>query len=254
MKNALKPCRAIALLPLLLLLGGAAVVGQRPAAAPDNLYEGFKNPPKEYDLIPLWTWNGKIDVNEGKRQIDLMLAQGIRRAIVYPFCNLRNRFLSEEWWRTWGELLAYAHEKGFQLGVNADNGFPDGDAHDEYLDPPDQSHVLLGHPEYHMKRLTYVEREFVGPGQVRFNNLPDAVIVVAARMNAPDKIDGENLINLSSGISGSSFSGELPAGNWRLMFFYLENTVGAAEGIRIDPLNPAAVARFIDLTLGEYYR
>jgi len=251
MKGEYRLCLLLATLQFLACPGFPAA---HPKSSEGSLYEGFKNPPKEYDLIPLWTWNGKIDAQEAKRQIDEMLAQGINRVIVYPFPNLRIRFLSDDWWKLWGELLAYAREKNFQLGVNAENEWPDGDAFDQWLDPPDQSHVLEGHPEYHMKRLTYVEREFVGPGPVRFNRLPDPVIAVAARIKGADAIDGESLVDLSSGISGSSFSSQLPEGNWRLMFFYLENTVGAAQGLRIDPLNPAAVARFIDLTLGEYYR
>jgi len=244
-------CLLLASLHFLACPGFAAA---HPKSSEGSLYEGFKNPPKEYDLIPLWTWNGKIPVQEAKRQIDEMLAQGVNRVIVYPFPNLRVRFLSDDWWKLWGELLAYAREKGFQLGVNAENEWPDGDARDVWLDPPDQSHVLEGHPEYHMKRLAYVEREFGGPGPVRFNRLPDPVIAVAARIKGADAIDGESLVDLSGGISGSSFSSQLPEGNWRLMFFYLENTVGASQALRVDPLNPAAVARFIDLTLGEYYR
>src|SRR5690348_3950386 len=72
------------------------------AANRDRFYEDFQNPPKECDPIPLWTWNGKVEVNEAKRQIDEMLKQGIKRAIVYPFPNLRIRFLSDDWWALWG--------------------------------------------------------------------------------------------------------------------------------------------------------
>ncbi len=251
MNSVSKVCFWVA---LLLLLGCRGILAKGPQTRHNSLYEGFQNPPKDYNPIPLWTWNGKIDVPEAKRQIDEMLAQGVTRVIVYPFPNLRLRFLSDDWWKLWGELLAYAREKGFQIGVNAENEWPDGDGRDHWLDPPDQSHTLEGYPEYHMKRLTYVERGFVGPGAVRFSGLPDPVIAVAAPIKGPNAIDGERLMDVSSGISKSSFSSQLPEGNWRLMFFYLENCVGAAQGLRIDPLNPAAVARFIDLTLGEYYR
>jgi hypothetical protein len=242
------------LVATLFCLAGPGFAAPQQQGSEGSLYRGFKNPPKEYDLIPMWSWNGEIDAKEAKRQIDEMLAQGIKRAIVYPYPNSRIRFLSEDWWKLWGEILAYSREKGFQLGVNAENEHPDGGANDHWLDPPDQSLVLQGHPEYHMKRLAYVEHEFVGPGPVRFNGLPDPVIAVAARIKGPNAIDGESLTDLSGGISGSSFSGQLSEGNWRIMFFYLENTIGAACGLRIDPLNPAAVARFLDLTLGEYYR
>ena len=61
----------------------------------ESLYEGFEDPPHDYDLIPLWTWNGQTDVNQAKRQIDEMLAKGVKRVIVYPFPNMRVRFLSD---------------------------------------------------------------------------------------------------------------------------------------------------------------
>lgn len=239
-------------------LGGARFLNSMTQAqvAPDqdDLYHNFKNPGKEYDLFPLWTWNGRIEVKEACRQIDEMLGQGIRRAIVYPFPNLRNRFLSDEWWNLWGEMFAYARSKSFEFGINPENEWPDGDAFDQWLNPPDQSHVLLGHPEYHMKRLAYVERDFAGPGRVLFRNLPNPSIAVAVRMTENNRIDGESLVDLSTGISAVNFSADLPEGDWRLMFFYLENVIGNADQMRVDPLNRDAMARFIDLTLGGYYR
>src|SRR6185437_3093007 len=131
-----------------------------------------------------------------------------------PFPNLRNRFLSDEWWNLWWELLAYARAKGFHMGVNPENEWPDGDAFDQWLNPTDQSHVLIGHPEYHMKCLAYVEREFAGPGKVSFHNLPSPVVAVAARMTGTDQIDGDSLVDLSSGVSDSGFSAELAGGDW----------------------------------------
>ena len=239
---------------LLLLIGLASGIEAATQGSVDPLYKGFVNPPSEYDLFPLWTWNGRIEVQEAKRQIDEMMDKGIRRAIVYPFTNLRTRFLTEEWWNVWSEVLKYSSLKGFQLGVNAEYEWPDGDARDKWMDPPDQSRVLEGHPEYRMKRLAYIEREYAGPGRAQFAGLPSPQIAVAARKTGPEEIDGESLVDLSYKITGPTFSADLAEGNWLLMFFYLEPTVGPVQGLRIDPLNRDAVRRFIDLTLGEYCR
>jgi len=242
------------LIALVTLIKLVTLIEAATQGSADSLYRGFVNPPAEYDLFPLWTWNGKIEVEEGKRQIDEMMDKGIRRAIVYPFTNLRTQFLSEEWWKVWGNLLEYSSQKGFQLGVNAEYEWPDGDARDKWMDPPDQSLVLEGHPEYRMKRLAYVEREYAGPGRAQFAGLPNPQIAVAARKMGPEEIDGGSLVDLSHKINASTFSADLGEGNWLLMFFYLEPTVGPVQGLRIDPLNRDAVRRFIDLTLGEYYR
>src|SRR5437773_3968170 len=101
---------------LLLLIGLASGIEAATQGSVDPLYKGFVNPPSEYDLFPLWTWNGRIEVQEAKRQIDEMMDKGIRRAIVYPFTNLRTRFLTEDWWNVWSEVLKYSSLKGFQLG------------------------------------------------------------------------------------------------------------------------------------------
>ena len=96
------------------LMGSTAPVGN--SADHDDLYQEFKNPGKDYDLFPLWTWNGRIEVKEAQRQMDEMLSQGIRRAIVYPFPNLRNRFLSDEWWSLWGNYWRTPGQRAFRWG------------------------------------------------------------------------------------------------------------------------------------------
>ncbi|PYV85710.1 MAG: hypothetical protein DMG05_22165, partial [Acidobacteria bacterium] len=57
---------------LLLLIGLASGIEAATQGSVDPLYKGFVNPPSEYDLFPLWTWNGRIEVQEAKRQIDEM--------------------------------------------------------------------------------------------------------------------------------------------------------------------------------------
>jgi len=220
----------------------------------DGLYQSFQDPPKDYDLFPAWMWNGRIRIDECKRQIDEMIDKGIKRAIIYPFDNLRTPFLSEEWWTLWAQLLAYARQRGFQLGVVPEYNFPDGEARDKWMKPPDQSRVLEGHPQYRMKKISYVEREISGPGRAHFGNLPNPQIAVAGRRISADKIDENSLLDLSRFISGNTFTADLDKGDWLLMFFYIEDAVGLAGNLRVDPLNREAIRRFLDLTLGEYYK
>jgi len=235
----------------LIILGSLYTIA---AQGQDELFDGFVDPPGEYDLFPLWTWNGDIEATKAKRQIDEMIEQGIRRAIVYPFSNLRTRYLSETWWELWGELLAHARQRNFQLGVVPEYEWPDGDARDKWMDPPDQSRVLAGHKEYRKKHFAYTERQFIGPGIARFDNLPHPQIAVGAKRKEPGVIDDESLLDLSLSIKGQQFSAQLPEGNWLLVFFYLEDVANFGWELRTDPLNPEAIKRFIDLTLGEYHK
>ena len=149
-----------------------------------ELYEGFRDPAATYKPLPVWYWNAKIEPEEVKSQIDEYLKQGAQGAWVYPDIGMKTEFLSEEWWHVWAEVLPYARERGFQFGLVPEFNDPDGDARDVWKDPPDQSIVLEGHPEYRLKRLAYVEREISGPGKVSFNDLPNPVVAIAARKRA----------------------------------------------------------------------
>lgn len=234
------------------------VVGQSNPGQKPDLYQGFQDPPSKYKPLPLWYWNSKIEPEELKRQVDEYIKQGAQGAVVYGCTGLKTPFLSEEWWHVWGELLAYARSKGFQLGWHPEFNIPTGDARDMWKDPPNQSRVLEGHPEYRLKRLAYIEREASGPGKVSFDDLPNPVLAIAARKLGPQALDADSLVDLSDGIHGAAFSTELKSGSWKITFYYptITNTAawGWTEWEHVDPLNRQATDRYIDLTLGELAR
>jgi len=235
------------------------VVG-RANVSPENgkLYEGFRDPPATYRPVMLWYWNSKIEPEEAKRQIDEYLKQGVQGSVVYACTGLKTPFLGEEWWRVWAEILPYARAKGFCLGWHPEFNIPNGDARDMWKDPPNQSRVLEGHPEYRLQRLAYVEHEVSGPGKVNFEDLPNPVFAIAAHKAGATGLAAESLVDLSNGIRGSAFSAELGGGNWKITFYYPALTDNAAWGWteweHIDPLNRKATERYIAVTLGEFER
>jgi len=88
----------------LLMLSASASHSQQK----DSLYQGFKIRPLGRPM-PIWYWNSEIQAEEAKRQIDEYIKQGAHGAAVYPAIGLRTRFLSEEWWRVWAEILPYGN-------------------------------------------------------------------------------------------------------------------------------------------------
>ena len=204
--------------------------------------------------MPVWYWNAEIRGPEAKRQIDEYLAQGAQGAIVYPDIGLRTPFLSEAWWAVWADILPYARQKNFKLGWVPEFNDPDGDARDPWMDPPDQSRVLAGHPQYRLKRLAYIERSFNGPGVARFDDLPDPVIAIAGRKAGPDALDPGSLADVSSSLHGRSFQADSGPGSWLFAFYYVVPSEGYKGVSRVDPLNRDATLRYIDLTLGEFAR
>ena len=217
------------------------------------LFESFRNPPPKYRPVIQWWWSTAIDADEGRRQLDEFRRQGVRTVIVYPAHGMRPHFLSEGWWRLWGIFLDHARRTGLRLGMVPDFFHPQGDARDVRLDPPDPSLVLAGHPEYRLKRLQTVERRFSGPGTALIRGLPDPVIAGAGRITEGGALDYASLRDLSCAIDGSTFRAELGEGEWLLSFHHPVDRMGPIN-VRVDPLNPDATQRYLDLTLGELAR
>ncbi len=202
----------------------------------------------------LWWWSTTIEADEGKRQLDDFRQQGIGTVIVYPAHGMRPHFLSEEWWELWAIFLDHARRTDVALGMVPDFFHPQGDARDVRMDPPDPSRVLEGHPEYRLQRLQLIERRFSGPGRALIRGLPDScVIAVAGRVRANGELDAESLQDLSSALEGEDFATELGEGEWLLSFYHPIDYLGPIN-MRVDPLNPDATRRYIDLTLGELVR
>ena len=206
-----------------------AIAAMYRAQAADALYEGFRNPGDQYRPMPVWYWNAEIRGNEAKRQIDRYLAQGAQGAIVYPDIGLRTPFLSEAWWTVWAEILPYARQRNFKLGWVPEFNDPDGDARDPWMDPPDQSRVLAGHPEFRLKRLAYIERHFSGPGSGAFRPPPrsgDRGRRPQHRAGRPGR--GHPCGPLSLNPRSSPFEADLGPGDWLLAFI----TSSPARAIR----------------------
>lgn len=218
-----------------------------------RLFESFRNPPSKYRPVIQWWWSTTIDADEGRRQLDEFRRQGVRTVIVYPAHGMRPHFLSEGWWRLWGIFLEHAGRTGLRMGMVPDFFHPQGDARDVRLDPPDACLVLAGHPEYRLKRLQTVERRFSGPGTALIRGLPEPVIASAGRITDGGALDYASLRDLSRAIDGSTFRAELGEGEWLLSFYHPVDRMGPIN-VRVDPLNPDATHRYLDLTLGELAR
>ena len=219
----------------------------------NRLFASFQHPPPKYRPVIQWWWSTTIDAAEGTRQLDELRRQGARTVIVYPAHGMRPHFLSEGWWRLWGIFLDHARRRGLSMGMVPDFFHPQGDARDVRLGPPDPSLVLKGHPEYRLKHLQTVERRFSGPGTALIRGLPDPVIASAGRITDGGALDYSSLRDLSRAIDGSAFRAELGEGEWLLAFYHPVDRIGPIN-VRVDPLNPDATRRYVDLTLGELAR
>jgi len=55
------------------------------------------NPEKIYRALPFWSWNGKLDYSELKRQVGILEEMGFGGAFMHSRCGLSTEYMSSEW-------------------------------------------------------------------------------------------------------------------------------------------------------------
>jgi hypothetical protein len=215
-----------------------------PAAA---LYAGFRNPPASHSIAPYWFWNGHVTEADTRRQLQAMIAQGVREATVFPWDGMEPRYLSEEFWRQLGAALEAARQLGFTLNLADDYNWPTAHLWDFGGDRAELSVVLQKRPEYRMRHLAYREWTLQS-GQVWTVPESQPQIVVTARVGADERIDASTLA-----VQDVTRPWTAPAGQWLVTAYTVEPAVGG-HNTRVDLLNPSAVRLYIDLFYRELAR
>lgn len=240
------------LLIALSFLIGLLFAGWRVSPDPSaDLYAQFRNPPNYDAVMPYWYWNGKITAQETRRQIQSMIGQGVRSAVVFPWDGMEVPYLSEEWWRALGDALDAASESGFTLNLNDEFTWPSGHAWDHYQQGAELSRVLKANPEYRMKRLEPEEISLPAGDRWRrsFEQAPEAVVV--GRLDAASKLDSDSLQLIP--VTNNGVSWQVPNGQWKA-FIYTAREVTGAHNTRVDLLNKEAVKKYIEIFYEELAR
>jgi len=225
-------------LAVFLLWGGPAA---RPQSA-EALYQGFRNPPRSYSLMPYWYWNGRVTAEQTRREIQAMISQGVYQCIMFPWDGMEPRYLSEEYFRQVGAALDAARELGFTFNLADECDWPSGHAWDFGSNQPELSRVLHGHPEYRMRRLDESQETISG----EWHRPPGVELAVAGRVDEAGKVDAASLTLLAQ-------DWRTPEGRWVVASYRLAPAVGG-HNTRVDLLNPDAVRRYIALVYEEYAR
>ncbi|MBN2984594.1 hypothetical protein [Cohnella algarum] len=94
--------------------------------------ETFRNPPSEYRTAPLWAWNDDMDAERMREHLTELKTHGFGGAFVHPRPGLVTEYLSEDWFRLWGEAMGIAEELGMKLYIYDENSYPSGFAGGTY--------------------------------------------------------------------------------------------------------------------------
>ncbi len=207
----------------------------------NQIFENFKNPPKEYSIIPLWSWNGTLEPNELKRQIDLMMEKGVYGAFMHARAGIdkgRTPYFSEGWWKAIESAVEYSNQKGFLACLYDEDKWPSGSA---------GGRTLARNPkEFIKKGLRYDTTRITGPADYDVPD-SDALKIFAVRLSGNNRFRASSQRDITER-KGGTF--RIPRGDWAILTF----TMIEDRDRQIDYLDPNAVAAFIDITHEEYFR
>ncbi len=209
--------------------------------------EEFIHPPVHFWPKPLWFWNNTTVTEEVViEQIEAFYDKcGYGGFGIVPFMKkFRPEYLSDEYFRLYGRVLAKAKELGMTVSLYDEYGFPSGSV-GAFTEGDGIPRFQLKYPQQTLKRLDKTEIETEGP-IVFETNIPDGKLmgVVAMEINSLKRID------LTKKVTSGKLKCNIPEGIWKIMIFHC---VDAGEPIA-DYLSPDAVKNFITMTHEAYYK
>ena len=207
--------------------------------------EEFKNPGKEYSIVPFWSWNGTLEGEELKRQMDLMMDKGIYGAFMHARAGINygeTPYFSEGWWDAVETTVTHASQIGFSAWLYDEDKWPSGSA---------GGRTIARNPDEFVKKgLKYNITRLDGPQSYEINT-HGALRIFAVKMTGDQDFDRETQLDLTS-IASDHW--EVPTGDWSIIRFEVIKDNREAPVTHIDYLDSNAVAAFIEITNEEYHK
>jgi hypothetical protein len=204
--------------------------------ADSNLARDFKSPPLALKSWPLWHLNGKLTTAEIAAQLkDSRDKSGFAGVAVLPVTATEPKYLSEEYFARYGDILETSKQLGMKVVFYDDVNFPSGSA---------GGLMAKRFPDDVICRLDNLETTLTGP-QAWEQALPKGIFMGAVAMN----MQSHERHDISANVRGERIAWQAPAGEWRIMIFTCVRTSGC-----VDYLSPESVKKFFSLTYDEYYK
>ena len=88
----------------------------------------FQNPSREYRAKPFWSWNGKLEEEEIKRQSDVMEEMGFGGYFMHSRTGLETEYLGEEWFDLINACADHGASHGMETWLYDEDRWPSGSA------------------------------------------------------------------------------------------------------------------------------
>ena len=239
-------------------LGLAAVVSAQTSLWPDapgktieQAAAEFVTPPGIYASHVIWGWEGKVDAEQIRHDLDAIQARGFRSIIIEAGYHLPYEYLSEGWFEMIRTGVLEAKARGMKVWIIDEGKYPSGFAGGKFTREK---------PEMRMKALVVkdtirVESHAILTGREVAGDILSAVAV--SRNGLPDR-------NVE--IKDGKFDFYAGPGAWDILLVGAayrtgqtravanENGVKDTRNSLCDYLSPQAVRQFIDWTHEQYQK
>jgi len=219
-----------------------------------QMLAGFRNPDSMLRGAPFWAWNCRLDTDELLRQIDIFAEMGIGGFHMHARTGLDTEYLSDEFMAKVRACCEHAARKGMRAWLYDEDRWPSGGAGGLVTcDPAYRARYLLFTPTaYGQSRQggNAVDSRASG-GRTEEGQLLGGYAV---------RLDANGCLAAYRRVDAATYSAAADETMW---YAYREVSAPSSwfnNEAYVDTLNPAAIARFVEVThqrylekVGEYF-
>ncbi|MBW7937554.1 MAG: hypothetical protein H3C63_01535, partial [Candidatus Omnitrophica bacterium] len=93
-----------------------------------SFFDLFQNPTREYRGKPFWSWNGKLEPEELRRQLHIFKKMGMGGAFLHSRVGLATPYLGREWFDCIRASIDECRELGLEAWLYDEDRWPSGSA------------------------------------------------------------------------------------------------------------------------------
>lgn len=242
------------------------------AAIDQEMRQSFLDPPMACRPQTFWFWPGSaVTEKEITWELEQMHNQGLGGVLINSaFSPIYEKgsipFLSDEYLSMLRHAVLTAKELNMKVTLNLSGGWVFGGF---WVPPQERSQSLvpaaleLTGPRKFSGELPKFKKASDHRGEIAVADIPDIdklVAVVAGRVVA-GKMEAASLVDLTLHVKGSLLQWSVPAGDWRLMAFWLkytgQRTVAPDYGQEhwcVDHFSRTAMKNYCDFIGGKFYQ
>lgn len=194
-----------------------------------NFLEKIKNPPREFSPAAFWFWYGVLDPEKLRKQINMMVEQGVYNGFMHARAYLKTQYLEEDWWKAISACIDESQKVGFYPWLYDEYAWPSGTAGSTFKYGYQKPSRTLSEGEKNQSKFI-IMRKYSSYDEFKNNDKKEKLIAVFKRENNSWK-----------------YTPDVLEANGEIMAFYCGHSPRF-----VDYLNPETIKEFISYTHEEY--